>query len=336
MARTVLVIGGTQVTTSDLHLLYHRAFARLGWRSVFFSNDSHLPFAEKILQQSRLRFSAVQFALFNRRVRRVAAEAPPDLVFVSGSNWYLKPGTIRHLQRRYGARVVLNEQHLSVFRRYQAECLPEFDHVFTQDSGLVSLLKHAAPVRGASLLGPACDPREHRPLDLTPEQRAAWGSDVSYLGNGYPNRQRLFEGLTDFRIRLWGVDWGLSETLRPFFDPRPVHGLRKTLVYNATRVNVNLQSVEYQLDGVTCRPFEVAACGAFCISEARSDLARFFRLDDEMASFRDAAELKRKIAYYLAHPDEAREIAARGRARVMAEHTYEHRARQVIAQVGLD
>lgn len=335
MARTVLVVGGTQVTTSDLHLLYHRAFTALGWRSVFVSNDSHLPFAEKVLQQARLRFSAAHFALFNRRVRRVAAEAAPDLVFVTGSNWYLKPGTIRHLRRRYGARVVLNEQHLQVFRRYQAECLPLYDHVFTQDSGLVALLTHASPVRAASLLGPACDPREHRPLDLTDDERARYGADVSYLGYAYPNRLELFERLTDHRVRVWGVGWDRSEALRPFFDPRPVHGLLKTRIYNATRVNVNLQSVSYQLDGVTCRPFEVAACGSFCISEARADLARFFRLEEEMVSFRDADELRRKIGYYLAHPDEARDIAARARARVLAEHTYEHRARQVIATVGL-
>jgi spore maturation protein CgeB len=335
MARTVLVVGGTQVTTSDLHLLYHRAFTALGWRSVFLSNDSHLPFAEKVLQQSRLRFSAAHFALFNRRVRQVAREAPPDLVFVTGSNWYLKPGTIRHLQRRYGARVVLNEQHLQVFRRYQAECLPLFDHVFTQDSGLVALLTHASPVRSASLLGPACDPREHRPLALSDDERALYGADVSYLGYAYPNRLQLFERLTDHRVRVWGVGWERSEALRPFFDARPVHGVLKTRIYNATRVNVNLQSVSYQLDGVTCRPFEVAACGAFCISEARADLSRFFKLDEEMVAFRDADELRRKIGYYLSHPDEAREMAARGRARVLAEHTYEHRARQVIAQVGL-
>jgi spore maturation protein CgeB len=335
MARTVLVIGGTQVTTSDLHLLYHRAFGRLGWRSIFLSIDSHLPLAEKVLQQSRLRFSAAHFAIFNRRVIRVAAEAPPDLVFVTGSNWYLKPGTIRHLQRRYGARVVLNEQHLQVFRRYQAECLPLFDHVFAQDSALVALLTQAAPVRGASLLGPACDPQEHRPLALDERERAVYGADVSYLGYAYPNRLALFEQLTDHRIRVWGVGWDRSEALRPFFDPRPVHGLNKTRIYNASRVNVNLQSVTYQLDGVTCRPFEVAACGGLCLSEARPDLGRFVRLDEEMASFRDAAELRRKIAHYLAHPDEARELAERGRARVLAEHTYEHRARQVIAQVGL-
>jgi spore maturation protein CgeB len=335
VAGTVLVIGGTQVTTSDLHLLYHRAFERLGWRSVFLSHESDLPLGEKVLQQSRLRFSRLHFALFNRRVRRVAAAVRPQLVFISGSNWYVLPETIKHLRKRHGAKVALNEQHLQVFRPYQAESLPLYDHVFTQDSGLASVLRHASPARGVSLLGPACDPHEHRQLELTDAQRAAYGADVSYLGYAYGSRLALFEQLTEFQIRLWGIGWDRSEILRPHFDPRPVHGLKKIRIYNATRVNVNVQSVEYQLDGVTCRPFEVAACGAFCLAEARRDLGQYFQIGAEMAAFRDIEDLKRQIAYYLAHPDEAREMAARARTRVLKEHTYEHRARQVLQTIGL-
>ncbi len=335
MPGTVLVIGGTQVTTSDLHLLYHRAFQRLGWRSEFLSNDSHLPFGEKVLQQSRLRFSAVHFGLFNARVRRIARACRPNLVFITGSNWYLWPETIRHLRKRYDARVVLNEQHLQVFRPNQAASLPEYDHVFVQDSGLVSILTHASPARAASLLGPACDPLEHRPLALDAAEQAAYGSDVSYLGYAYGNRLELFEQLKEFQLRLWGVGWDYSAVLRPYFDATPVHGIRKTRIYNATRVNVNLQSVSYQLDGVTCRPFEVAACGGFCLCENRRDLGRFLNIGTEVVAFSDLAQLKTQIAYYLAHPDEARTLASAARAHVLAAHTYEHRAQQVLQTVGL-
>jgi hypothetical protein len=39
-----------------------------------------------------------------------------------------------------------------------------------------------------------------------------------------------------------------------------MHGLGKTGVSNATRINVNFQSVSYQLDGVTCGlPFSAPA-----------------------------------------------------------------------------
>ena len=119
---TVLIIGGTQATTSDLHLLFHRAFRKLGWSSVFLSNDSHLPFGEKVLQQSQLRFSRLHFALFNRRVRRAARDSRPDLVFITGSNWYLSPETvrnhIRHLMRALG-----------VHSRLEAVALARHEHL---------------------------------------------------------------------------------------------------------------------------------------------------------------------------------------------------------------
>lgn len=331
--RTVLLVAGTQVTTSDLHLLYERAFAEAGWRTVFLSHDSHLPFGEKIFQQAQLRFSRAHVALVNRRVRKTARACRPDLVFISGSNWYVSPATIRLLQRD-GARVVLNEQHLQVFRSWQAACLPLYDHVFVQDGGLAALLRASAPVRGASLLGPACDPREHRPVALGEGERRALGADVAYLGYAYPNRLEMMEALQDFDVRLWGVGWDASPALAARFRREPVHGLKKTLVYNATAVNLNLQSHSYQLDGVTCRPFEVAACGAFCLTEPRRDLAAFFRAGEEMVTFDGTADLRGKIAHFLARPDERRAIAEKARARALAEHTYLHRVRQVLATVG--
>jgi spore maturation protein CgeB len=331
----VLFIAGTQPTTSDLHLLFHRAFGRIGWESTFLSHDSALPFGEKVLQQARLRFSRAHFVLFNRRVRRVARTVRPDLVVVSGSNWYVEPNTIRYLRSRLGARVVLNEQHLQVFRRYQADALPLYDHVFTQDSALVSLLRNASPAKSVSLLGPACDPEEHRPLSMTPEDNARFGADVAYLGYAYANRIEAVEPLATLGLKIWGMGWEASPILDPLFDREPISGLKKTKVYNATRVNLNIQSVAYQLDGITCRPFEVAACGAFALCEARPDVHRFFRVGEEIATFSGAAELKDKVAYFLAHDAERREIASEGRRRVLAEHTYTHRAREIVAAVGL-
>lgn len=331
---SVLFIGGTQLTSSDLHLLYARAFAEIGWRATFLSHDSDLPSGERIVQQIGAGFSPLHFALVNRRIRRVARTLRPDLVFITGSNWYVLPETIRRL-RRDGARVVLNEQHLQVFRPHQAEALQLYDHVFTQDGGLVRLLRSTSRARAVSLLGPACDPREHRPLALDDDERADLEADVGCVGWGYPNRLALFESLLPFKLRLWGRGWEASAALRPVVRREAVYGLKKTKIYNATAISVNLQSRVYQMEGVTCRPFEVAACGGFCLTEDRPDLHAFFRVDDDIVSFSDAADLERKVAYFLAHDDERRDIAARARARVLREHTYVHRARQVLDAVGL-
>ena len=329
------MVAGTQPTTSDLHLLYLRAFEKIGFEATLLAHDSGLPFAEKVLLQGRLQLSSAHFALVNRRLRRAALALRPDLLVVSGSNWYLFPETLREVKRRLGCRVVLNEQHLQVFRSHQAGALEVYDHVFTQDSALVPLLRAASPARKVSLLGPACDPVEHRPVVLTDEERAHLGSDLAYVGWAYPNRLRLFEDLAEFDLRLWGMGWDASPALSGRFRDEPVHGLKKTKIYNAARILLNLQSTTYQIDGVTCRPFEVAACGGFCLSEPKKDLAAFFVPGEEMVTFQDAADLKKKAAYYLAHEDERRAIAARARARALREHTYEHRAREVAAAVGM-
>jgi spore maturation protein CgeB len=327
---TVLIIAGTQVAASDLHLLYARAFERFGWQAHLLPHDSALPFSERVLQQSGLQFSKAFFRLFNRRALRAARRLRPDLVIVSGSNWYLVPDTLRRLKREFGCRVVLNEQHLQVFRWYQAESLCMYDHVFTQDSALVPLLRSASAAKSVSLLGPACDPIEHRTLPLSRSEQEDLGADLAYVGWGYPNRLRLFEQLLDFDFRLWGIGWEASRTLVRHFRPEAVHGVKKTKIYNATRVSLNLQSTKYQVDGVTCRPFEIAACGGFCLSEPKKDLGSYFHLGEELVVFEDVEDLKLKLTHYLRHDDERREIAARGRARVLREHTYEHRVREML------
>jgi spore maturation protein CgeB len=106
----------------------------------------------------------------------------------------------------------------------------------------------------------------------------------------------------------------------------------------ATKINLNIHSANHvegldpDPDYVNPRTFELAACGAFQLVDARAPLAALFR-DDELATFRSPAELRQKIAYYLAHPDERAAIAARGRARVLAEHTFAHRVQRIFAEL---
>ena len=46
--------------------------------------------------------------------------------------------------------------------------------------------------------------------------------------------------------------------------------------------------------------------------------------------YRDLGELRHQLDYYLAHPDEAREIGERARKRALAEHTLRHRIDEML------
>jgi hypothetical protein len=82
---------------------------------------------------------------------------------------------------------------------------------------------------------------------------------------------------------------------------------------------------------VTMRVFEGSACGALVITDAvQNGLTDLFRPGEEIVVFQDDADLIEKILFYLDHPQERQAVAQAGQARTLAQHTYRHRARQIV------
>jgi spore maturation protein CgeB len=178
----------------------------------------------------------------------------------------------------------------------------------------------------------AADPEFHRPLDLTPVERRLFGSDVSFLGAGYPNRRRAFLQLLGYDLKIWGTEWedepALSERVQR--AGARISSEDAVKIFNASAVNLNLHSSVRASEAVSPgdfvnpRTFEVAACGGFQLVDQRELMDELFA-PGELETFTSLAELKEKIDYYLAHPTERAEVAARARERVLRDHTYERR-----------
>ena len=182
------------------------------------------------------------------------------------------------------------------------------------------------------------DPDRHAPVVLTDEERRRFGADVSFAGAPYLNRQRMLLGLIDLAPRIWGNGWAETELSRLAAEG----GARFTLdemirIFSATKINLNIHSANH-VDGldpdpdyVNPRTFELASCQAFQIVDARQPLPALFR-DDELVTFTSTKELRLLVAHYLARPDERAAIAARGRARVVAEHSFVERVKRIFAE----
>lgn len=82
-------------------------------------------------------------------------------------------------------------------------------------------------------------------------------------------------------------------------------------------------------DTANMRLFEATGSGRFVITPAADNLDRYFEPGVEVETYADRAELLDKVSHYLAHPEAREAIAARGRARCLADHTLSHRARQL-------
>ena len=111
------------------------------------------------------------------------------------------------------------------------------------------------------------------------------------------------------------------------------HLVELTKIYNASLINLDIGRL-YQDDIVTMRVFDVLACGGFVLAERSPALAELFEIGVEVDCYRDADELEAKVAHYLAHPGQARQIAARGQQAVWARHTVAMRLHQILAGLG--
>lgn len=180
-------------------------------------------------------------------------------------------------------------------------------------------------------------PDFHKPVDLTDAERREYGSDISFLGAGYPNRRLLFRPLAGRNFKIWGSDWE-GETILAGNIQRGGARIGEdeaVKIYNASRINLNPHSsihAEKLVSGgdfVNPRAYELACMGAFQLVDQRSLLAEQFA-PDEIATFSTPEEFYAKIDYFLAHPEERKSYAQKARKRVLAEHTYERRMRKLI------
>ncbi|GMU93003.1 MAG: hypothetical protein AMXMBFR4_20610 [Candidatus Hydrogenedentota bacterium] len=100
-------------------------------------------------------------------------------------------------------------------------------------------------------------------------------------------------------------------------------------IYAQSRIVVNVSAAR----DVNMRVFEALASGALLITDPADGLEELFRDGEHLVVYRDDAELVPLIEKYLADHAERERIAAAGRALVLSEHTYRHRARRMMMMV---
>lgn len=171
--------------------------------------------------------------------------------------------------------------------------------------------------RFAALLGSTASTGED-PVQLAGEIAAA-GKRLDYLA-----------ALAPLGVEVWG-DEGFAPLAASGARVRGPAGHRHELnrIYAGSLVNVDIGRV-YQGDIVTMRVFDAMACGGLVLTEWSEALASLFDIGREVAVYRTRDELCAQVRHLAANPDEAREIAARGRARVLRDHTIRGRVQHML------
>ena len=297
--------------------------------------------ALKELRVTTDRFEALEASflqLVSQAIRARVETFEPDLVLCLAQ----APATrqlLKGLRRDGVATAMWFVEDYKVFTYWRAFA-PLYDFFFViQKEPLLSELAGIGAC--AAYLPMAALPSFHRPLpsgELPPSERRRYGSTVSFLGAGYPNRRLAFRQLTHLDFKIWGSDWEGETVLAPCIQEggARIEPEQAVKIFNASAINLNLHSSVQARelvptgDFVNPRTFELAACGAFQLVDRRELLPELFA-EDELATFTSMPELLERLAQYLEHPEERIVLAEKARQRVLSQHTYQHRMAEAIA-----
>jgi spore maturation protein CgeB len=81
------------------------------------------------------------------------------------------------------------------------------------------------------------------------------------------------------------------------------------------------------------RLFEATGAGAFLLTDFKDNLNTLFAPDREVAVWRSIDDCLNAIDHHLGDDDGRAQIAGAGQARTMAQHTYRHRATEILGFV---
>ncbi|UIJ33495.1 glycosyltransferase [Allobranchiibius sp. GilTou73] len=161
-------------------------------------------------------------------------------------------------------------------------------------------------------------------------------SVVTFIGARYPARETALHGLDDagVPVRAYGRDWsrGLGDrlhthTLRAARVPSGGQ-LSRSQAYGVMAGSAATLNLHGDQDGFTMRTFEAAGVGGVQLID-RSDVSELYEVDGaagEVLVVASPGELREVAGRCVREPRWADGIRDRGRARTLAEHTFDHRA----------
>jgi len=268
-----------------------------------------------------------------------AADFQPDMVLALAQA-PLSPNAIKNLQ---SLKVPIAFWFVEDFKTltYWKDIASSYDYFFTIQRGEIFEELKSLGLNNYYYLPQACLPDLHRTIPLSPKEKRQFSANISFMGAGYYNRTQSFPRLLQHDFKIWGTEWNLESPLGSRVQNKNKRISSETIVkiYNAGKININLHSSTYHLgvnpkgDFVNPRTFEIAACGGFQLVDDRTELVELMIPGSEVATFCSIDELCEKVDYYLKNEDEAKSIATMGKIRVLKEHTFQHRMREMLIHI---
>jgi len=200
------------------------------------------------------------------------------------------------------------------------ELYERYDHAFVASDRFAARMagQTTTPV---TPLHQATDPERFKPEPLAPAY------DLLFVGNSRNTRRRIVDDVlaTGHEIAVFGSNWRPDLLDPQYLKAEGIPNAELNRYYSSAAIVLNDHWNDMVAEGfISNRLYDALACGAFVISDYLPELDSEF--DHAVVAYSDRNELGVLIDRYLADPEERRRLGARGRAAVLAHHTFDARA----------
>ena len=269
-----------------------------------------------------------------------------DFVFMMNMPVNHFTGLPSHVRDEYGVKVAYYDGDMPTilphhalarefkFSYYEGADLSEYDVFFSNSMGAIPDIR----TMGAKDVRPlywAADPELCQPLEVVKDY------DVSFYGHGSQLREEWLAKLisepsqrnADIRFVVGGRDFDFPLGRAELVGPVPYSEFGRFVSRSKVNLNITRSSHTTVYASATSRPFELAAFGACMVSQPYDGIQEWFEIGKELLIARSTGEAEELYRSLLDDRETAAELGRRARERILKEHTFHHRAQEVVMAV---
>ncbi len=248
----------------------------------------------------------------------------PDIMFLHIINTYDISNYIRRIKEQGTTVITWLGVHPSIVSGGIHKVLKDSDYTLIYDNSYVDYYSEVLDINNTVTVSLGCDIEYFDSINPDNNFIKNNSSDILFIGMLDDNRERILSSLIEYKLGIWSWNINSYETGLKKFNRGPVFGENLIKILKSSKIALNIHR-EYEVSGGNYRLFEIPASKTFQLVDEKQDISKYFKIGEEIITFKNNQDLRNKAEYYLKNEKERNEIALAGYTRVKKEHTLTNR-----------
>jgi hypothetical protein len=208
-----------------------------------------------------------------------------------------------------------------------------FLHVF--DSETVNKYKEVGA--NIKILEQGCPEKYYHMVAPDPK----YESDICFIGSYKPVRDKYLRFLDGYckekckTLKVWGNGWGGTK-LESVWQGGDIYHEEFCKAVCSANINVGFGYGEYFERDISFRLYQILGCGGFLLHNYVAEINKLYKNTRDLFMVKDVADLDLVLDHVFRNDEYIHnDIGRSGRYTTLNNHTYGHRVKQLIKEVGL-